>query len=341
MNARTRTHPLLLLLTWSIVGCSAPSDATDTPGPDVRSSDVDATVVAEVSRSDVSAPTDLAHLPDGSIQTSPGCGQQTPPLGPIVEGPSWGVGPDHTYSLDVDGLTRRFVLRLPDGYHRDRAYPVVFLFHGTGGSGQDYDYSRIEQATPPGAAIFVLPVGLDYQWAVENWPGDAYTGWETFNDDERDLAFFDALWAHVSGAYCVDRARVFASGHSIGGYMTNYVACKRGDVLRAVAPIAGGGPWPGYTTAYGCGPGQVAAMVVHGEADNVVLPDRGQESLDHYRTMNGCADSATTRAASVCAPFDGCDEGFVVQLCSYPGVGHSDLDWPTVGASIWAFFGSF
>ncbi|MBW2523530.1 MAG: hypothetical protein JRI23_05120 [Deltaproteobacteria bacterium] len=270
----------------------------------------------------------------GSTQTpSSGCGQDPPPLGPIVDGPTWGVNPDYTYTIDVGGADRTYVLRYPDSYDNNRPYPVVFLFHGTSGSGQEYDYTRVEQAAPEGGAIFVLPVGLDYEWAQD-------TGWETFNDDERDLAFFDAMWSRIRSEYCVDEDRVFASGHSIGGYMSNYLGCMRGEVVRAIAPIAGGGMYDWFLANNTCS-GQVAAKVIHGTADDDVPFSAGVQVRDYFLGANHCGSTTTPTSDPPCEQYEGCDAGHAVQMCAFDGVGHSDFDWAALGPSIWGYFDGF
>ena len=57
-----------------------------------------------------------------------------------------------------------------------------------------------------------------------------------------DMPFFDAMLAQMSADYCVDPARIFVAGQSYGGLMTNAVGCLRGDVVRAIAVVAGSGP---------------------------------------------------------------------------------------------------
>jgi poly(3-hydroxybutyrate) depolymerase len=42
--------------------------------------------------------------------------------------------------------------------------------------------------------------------------------------------------------YCIDDARVFSAGVSMGGYFSNQVGCELSDRFRAVASIMGGGP---------------------------------------------------------------------------------------------------
>jgi poly(3-hydroxybutyrate) depolymerase len=270
----------------------------------------------------------------GSSETpSSGCGQSPPPLGDIVDGPTWGVNPDYTYTIDVNGTERSYVLRYPDSYDSSHPYPVVFLFHGTGGSGQEYDYTRVEQAAAAGGALFVLPVGLDYEWAQD-------TGWETFNDNERDLEFFDAMWDRIRSEYCVDELRVFASGHSIGGYMSNYLACQRGDVVRAIAPIAGGGMNDWYLSNHDC-VGQVAVKVIHGTADSVVTFDNGTRVRDYFIGANHCDTAASPTSHPPCEQHADCDPGFAVEMCAFDGIAHSDFDWPALGPTIWEYFAGF
>lgn len=344
---------VFVLVAALLTACSAASTETPANAASVdavsdlgvtSSADTATTAAADSKTSDdsVNGTPALDITTSADAQTgSAGCGKAPPKLGSAVAGPAWGVNPDHTYKIDVKGTSRSYVLRYPKGYDSAKRYPLVFLFHGTGGSGQEYDYSYTEQAAPEGGAIFVLPSGLDYKWAKANWKGAKKMGWETFNDDSRDLDFFDALWSHVQDEYCVDTTRVFASGHSIGGFMTNYLACARGDVFRAVAPISGGGPDPFFLQNHVCGPGKVAARVIHGVDDKVVPFSFGKESLQHYLKRAGCGSGTVTTKTSQCVRYEGCEGGLPVDLCAFSGVGHSKFNWPKLGPVIWNFFAEF
>jgi polyhydroxybutyrate depolymerase len=349
---------LTLLLAGVLSACSAAETTAPTGSASVDGSsdldsaattDADVTTTVDAATIDTAAgsPHDAFTQKDANGDTntgSPGCGKAPPKLGSVsagAPGPAWGVNPDYTYTVDVDGVTRSYVLRYPKAYDPKHRYPVVFLFHGTGGSGAEYDYSGVEQAAPKGAAIFVLPVGLDYAWAKANWPGAKKMGWETFNDNTRDLDFFDVLWARVQDDYCVDTTRVFASGHSIGGFMTNYIACVRGDVLRAVAPISGGGPDPYFLQNQVCASANVAARVIHGIDDNVVQFAFGKTSLLYYVKQAGCGSKAVATTPSPCVRYQGCKAGLPVDMCAFSGVGHSKFDWPKLGPTIWGFFAGF
>ena len=85
--------------------------------------------------------------------------------------------------------------------------------------------ANLEKAAA-GEALFVYPDGLEQKGG---------TGW-----GGRDLPFFDAMVTDISASHCVDSTRIFATGHSNGGYMTNFVGCARSNIVRGIAPVSGG-----------------------------------------------------------------------------------------------------
>jgi poly(3-hydroxybutyrate) depolymerase len=132
------------------------------------------------------------------------------------------------------------------------------------------------------------------------------------------VEFFDALLALLTTTYCVDEARLFATGHSSGGFFTNVLGCERGDVLRAIGPVSGGGP---FTFGGGSCAGQVAAWIAHGIDDATVALSNGESSRDHWAEANGCDTSQTTvpSADYPCVEYVGCDVGYAVRWCAYEG----------------------
>ena len=51
-----------------------------------------------------------------------------------------------------------------------------------------------------------------------------------------DVSFFMPPYTQITGAYCVDKAHVFAAGESSGEDFVSILGCEHADVLRAVAP---------------------------------------------------------------------------------------------------------
>ena len=57
-------------------------------------------------------------------------------------------------------------------------------------------------------------------------------------DGDQDLVFTEAVLDYMESNYCIDRQRIFATGHSWGGDMAQVVSCFLGPRLRASVPVA-------------------------------------------------------------------------------------------------------
>lgn len=185
-----------------------------------------------------------------------------------------------------------------------------------------YGLKRLSDDT----AIFVAGQGLD---------SGGTTGWP--NTGGRDVAFARALYEQVSYDYCIDEERVFSTGMSYGGIMSNTLGCAMGDIFRAIAPMSGMGPslftWGSQCT------GQVAAWIAHGANDSVIALSSGQASRDHWLEENGCsANSYHPVDPDPCVAYEQCDDGYPVQWCELDG-GHTIPSFAS--EAIWNFFVQF
>lgn len=246
----------------------------------------------------------------GGGAPSSGCGNAAAPTGVMNE------------SIDVGGTSRTYVLSVPVGYDPNTPLALVFAWHGLGGSGSLARlYFGVEQGAA-GGAIFVYADGLVVPQGGTGWDLDV-------NGD--DVLLFDALLAHIEQTYCVDANRVFSTGHSFGGYFSNTLGCARADVLRAIAPVAGGGPF-----ALSC-TGPLSAWLAHGQNDPTVDITQGEASRDHWLGEDGCSTSTSPVDPPPCEAYAGCQNGTAVTWCAHTG-GH---EWPDFAAGgIWGFFAS-
>lgn len=236
-------------------------------------------------------------------------------------------------SLAVGGDARTYVLSVPQSYGElPGSFRLVFAFHGGGGTGDGLrSWYDSEQRFAEKSAIVVYPDAKNGQWDLDS-PADA----------NADIAFFDALVAEISSTACIDAARVFAVGFSNGAYFVNQLACRRGGVLRAIAPHAGGGPY-GPGSAYDaqgnlvCTGPPPAVKIFHAEDDYTVPISHAEASLAHWTWANGCQPSTHGASPDSCAAYDGC--GRPVEVCRYWGVGHSI--WTEGAKATWSFFAGF
>jgi polyhydroxybutyrate depolymerase len=180
----------------------------------------------------------------------------------------------------VDGGVREALVFVPKTAV-DTPAPVVFAFHGHGGSMQkSVEMFGFHQAWRE--AIVVYPQGLPT--VTPGDPQGQRAGWVVVERDEgnRDLKFFDALLAALEGEYKVDRTRIYAAGSSNGGFFTYTLWATRPETLAAVAPAA---------ATLGRLQGQLTpkpVLCVAGEQDDTVPFAQQQEAFAKLRELNGC-----------------------------------------------------
>jgi poly(3-hydroxybutyrate) depolymerase len=238
----------------------------------------------------------------GAIGSS-GCGATTFPAG------------DMTYTIDVAGVSRTYIVGLPAAYDPNKKNRVVFAWHGrtgtaaqiAGGGATRAYYGLRARMTD---TIFVAGQGL----GTDADPAD--TGWP--NTGGRDIAFVRAMVGWLNTNYCVDQARIFSTGFSYGGIMSHTIGCQMSDVFRAIAPIAGaifGRPT--------CTTRQIAAWMTHGTMDTAAIGGvdytAGMTARDRLVTLNHCTATTVAAAPAPCVSYEGCDSGYPVHWCSHTG----------------------
>lgn len=135
------------------------------------------------------------------------------------------------------GQSRAFeLLRPPASFTGAR--PILFAFHGTTETGAKFvTRAKLADFAERGFVV-VAPdaVGNGTIWPV--WDAMRLPGKET-SPDNADLALFDGLLSCVAAHHPIDAARVFVTGHSAGGIMTNRVMRARSSVVAGGIPASG------------------------------------------------------------------------------------------------------
>lgn len=231
--------------------------------------------------------------------------QVVAPVAPPQRGCRFAAG-DHELDVDVDGTARHVLLKVGDQLAAPP--PVVFAWHGFGDSPWS---AKASLASEPGwrDAIIVAPQGGPRTF--DQFGPTPRAGWQVRAGElgDRDLAFFDAIVAELARRGCLDRDRVYSTGFSNGGFFTNVLACHRAEVLAAVAPAGGGGP---FDT---CEDSRVPTLITHGRKDRVVPFTMAETSLKRWAARNGCS-SASKAPAKGCSAMPGCDATAPVEMCA-------------------------
>ena len=167
---------------------------------------------------------------------------------PISECPTLTEGANQMVSAELE---RTYVLYGPsdvfEGSGEVADLPLVFLFHGLGGDAEGMVLaSEYNELVETERFILIAPDGANDADGGQVFPVDWNTLASQYDDDNRDLVYFDDLLKCVSEQFPVDLDRVYATGMSAGGLMTTFLGLHRSDVLAAVAPMSGGylQAWP-------------------------------------------------------------------------------------------------
>lgn len=215
-------------------------------------------------------------------------------------------------SIVSGGLQRWYRVHQPVGWDGTRPLPVVLAFHGGGGNARQFaEHSGMWKESDRSGFLLVFPEGTGRlggapRFLLETWNAGDCCGWAESHGVD-DVRFVRDLVADLAGAYRVDLARVFATGHSNGGMMSYRLAVEAPDVVRAVALNAAALMAPGTPAA------AIPVLALHGRRDANVPWQGGvgsgvsgadfssqRDSLMPFMQVNGCAAStlAETRGAA-------------------------------------------
>lgn len=229
-------------------------------------------------------------------------------------------------TIDVDGTMREYILKVPDGYDASKPYKLIFGWHWRGGVAQDVATGSIIggpyyglESRAAGSAIFVSPEGIDMGWA---------------NTGGRDIAFLRAMLDLFNSKLCIDQGRIFSTGFSYGGMMSDSIGCEMADVFRAIAPNSGAL----YSGCKQANDHPVAVFLMHGDNDTVVPLADGQEARDVFLERNACGTATSPVDPSPCVSYSGCTAGYPVVYCEFSG-GH--MPWGPAPDTVWKFFNQF
>jgi polyhydroxybutyrate depolymerase len=195
-------------------------------------------------------------------------------------------------SIVHDNINREYILYVPNSYDGTSAVPILFNFHGFGGSAsqfmQEADMRSLAEAD---TFILVYPQGscLD---GSSHW-NPCPTGGDNKSTAD-DVGFVESMIGEISSQYTIDMERIYAAGYSNGGMMAYGLANYKSDLIAAVASVSG--------TMLNCtGPTSHPMPVVHlhGTSDAVVSYNGSndwnsvQSTLDYWTSFNNTISTPT------------------------------------------------
>src|SRR5688572_18633047 len=199
------------------------SDDVSTRGSSVASSEAASSGTATASTGDTASTSSSSGATSSSSEST---GEPSDCTVTMVAGST-------TQTIDVNGVERSYLVVVPQSLDGATSpAPVLMGFHG--GNGTSEYASEAYGLAGDEPALYVYP-------QAPYWKEAGGVAWDV-DPEGVDFPYFDAMLDDLAESYCVDEDRIFAAGQSNGAFFVNELGCRRSDVLRAIAPVAGGGP---------------------------------------------------------------------------------------------------
>jgi polyhydroxybutyrate depolymerase len=241
-------------------------------------------------------------------------------------------------SITVGGTARTYHVHLPS--HQTGAAPLLLVLHGSGGTGAGtVTLTHMNDLADKESFIAVYPDGPNKGWA------DGRGASDSDQQGVDDVAFISQFITALQAQYSTDSHRVYVTGISNGGFMTQRLGCELADRIAAIVPVVA---TLSTNQAATCAPSRpMPILYVLGENDplvpyngGTVRGDRGTilsatDSLVDWAKLDSCTGSPTTRTLPDRVQDDthvsqtlytNCRGGAQVGLYSVAGGGHT---WPS------------
>ena len=240
--------------------------------------------------------------------------------------------------IQSGGLSRRYLLYVPESYNPDNPSPLVISIHGfaqwpahqQGLSGWNH------QADEEGfLVVYPQGTGFPLRW-------NAGQAGDSGNTSQQEVEFFKDLIDHLSQTYSIDQKRIYANGMSNGGGMTHLLACQLSDRIAAFGGVAGAYSYPDEF----CQPLNLTPWIAfHGVDDPIVSyqggPSQGRHAdidlpaieswIDSWAMQNGCDHSPDLNEITsdiTQFSYNNCEQDIGVILYRIERAGHT---WPGGG----------
>lgn len=222
---------------------------------------------------------------------------------------AWNLATENT--IMIEWKERKYNLSIPANYSRDKEYSLAIATHGrTNSKDQVQAYMGLGKQDD-----YIIA----YPAALSSSSGKSFS-WS----EKENMIFVDAILEQVSDNYCINRDKVYAIGHSLGGWMAQRIACLRGEFISGLA-VVGSGPFTGACT----GP---APSIFFQNVDDQLSSYASGKSAESLRIkVDECSDQ--TQSVQIgpltCMKRTDCSTDNSVTWCEgYTGYGSDPHSWP-------------
>ncbi len=142
-----------------------------------------------------------------------------------------------TDSILFQGYNRVFITHLPPGYTGLDSVPLVFVLHGGGGTADGMiNFTEFDLVSDTAEFIVVFPQGaIPASSGGFIWADGRGTPADSAGID--DVGFISNLINYFINNYAINELKIYATGMSNGGFMTQRLACELDNNFAAVASV--------------------------------------------------------------------------------------------------------
>jgi polyhydroxybutyrate depolymerase len=253
--------------------------------------------------------------------------------------------------LEHGGRDRIYYVHLPPQAGDGLPLPVVLNFHGGGGEALGHErYTGMDALADDEGFIAVYPAGTSrFGDRLLTWNAGGCCGYAQ-GESIDDVGFVRAVIEDLATVTPIDRSRIYATGLSNGAMMAYRMAAEAGDLVAAIAPVAGAMKLEEFS------PGRpIPILHIHSVDDPRALYNGGtgppfpltDATVDHepveavlslWAAFDGCPSAATAGETLSGEPrsanadqtatlwiYGPCTGGVEIDLWKLTGVGHV---WP-------------
>ena len=221
-----------------------------------------------------------------------GRGRQRPAMVRVETEATFSWQRRHTdYVMPWQGEDRHFLVYVPNSYQHDRPVPLVYMFHGSRGTGHKMynitgwkakaDQEGFMVAFPTGSKYLITDLGRQQtKWNSVGLVNAVASGTPL----KDDVGLVRALHHSITKSLNINTRRVYATGFSNGAaFVTSRLLPEASDLFAALAAAGGlfriaydipAGPIPVYTIVGSKDPKML-------ERDPIPIPERAADWINH------------------------------------------------------------
>lgn len=234
---------------------------------------------------------------------------------------------DHTFTIrSANGLTYSYVLAVPKGIDPNRKAPAKVVWHALWSSPEESrELTDIDAEAEAAGLLLVFPRSPDQAWDT----GSCCIAFVAGRPRDEEI-FARELIKDVTSKVCVDEHRIYTTGLSNGGMLSQLLACTMADVFANATPMSSTLTIP----TRDCVPARpISIFMINGTADPLVGYDAPSiagglsftRAVQFWADTNKCTGTPEVvlrKGRATCSAYKQCAAGVEVSFCSIEGMGH-------------------